>query len=191
MLQTISDLIGTVKFITVPEGVDIYVDNIYQDVKTSCTIENVPIGEHIFRLEFDDYVPVLGLLNIQKDITTKVNIEMLPVVEDVGYIIISDILENANVYIDDILDESNISPIIITVSPGNHIIKIFLAGYEDYIEVFSVKVNQMIYINVLMEKLTIEEVEEISVVDKLFKPVLLAAASIGMIKLVNSKESNK
>lgn len=184
MLQTISDLIGAVEFLTVPDGADIYIDNVHQGVKTTCIIDNVPTGEHDYTLKLDGYISVSGLFNIQSSEQTNIKVDLLPEIGDFGYINISSTPEGGTVYIDDVIMDSVTPTVIKNVKPGNYMIKIVLDNYINYMEYINVKAGEITYLNILMD--TVDKEKELDT-SKLFKIALIGLFLVGATKVVSNK----
>ena len=68
---------GSVQFITVPTGADIYVDGTPQGAKTPATITNLSSGNYTYELVLSGYKDVTGTFTIEAGKTTIVNVDLI------------------------------------------------------------------------------------------------------------------
>ncbi len=64
--------VGNILAITDPSKADIYIDGILQTQLSSILITNIPIGNHTIIFSKSGYQPYTEIVNIRKNITTKV-----------------------------------------------------------------------------------------------------------------------
>jgi len=69
---------GSIIFVSSPSGVDIYLDNILQSVKTPATITNVPTGNHSYLLRLSGYNDATGTIIVNSGQTASVSATLSP-----------------------------------------------------------------------------------------------------------------
>jgi len=176
---------GSVSFITTPEGADIYLDDIYQEIKTPCIVDNVPIGIHSFKLELNDYNTIFGNIDIKENQLIYIIIEMTSLIENTGSLYIVTEPIGAVVYIDDVIIDDKTPLFINNITPTSYVIKILLDEYEDYVKIININVDEMLYLDIMLNKIEVQE----SILDysKITFGILSLIGLLGMMKIISNK----
>ncbi len=130
--------VGNLNIETVPQGANIFIDDINRNTQTNTIINDVPSGDRLFRLTLPNYNDTTGIVTIISGTTSYIYLSLTPLETTTGSVAISSIPTNADIYIDDIqqLDQFGQplrTPATISgLSPINHSISIKLSGYMNY-----------------------------------------------------------
>lgn len=115
----------------------VYIDNHTEGWTTPTEIIGLPSGDHTYRLIVPDiygngFEDATGTFRLEDKKTTSVNVDLRPIKEGKGNLIINSTPIDAKVFVDDI-DTKSITPdSIINMEPGIHTIKLTLEGYKDW-----------------------------------------------------------
>lgn len=133
------ELTGDISVTSNPVGAEIWLDGGNTGKVTPDIVPDVPIGPHDFTLKLTGYNDTIGKINVVGGITSYVFTILVLLSPTKGAINISSIPQNANIYINDILQLDNNgqpikTPIMIpNLDPGQYTIKLTKLGYIDYI----------------------------------------------------------
>jgi len=117
---------------SVPEGVNLYVDERYYGI-TPKTITELTPGEHLVRGSVDGYEEKAVTINIVRGEDKPVTITLQPLTGPAGTGTIKVVSSpaGADIYLDSVF-RNKVTPDNLTgVSPGSHRVLVRLAGYED------------------------------------------------------------
>lgn len=125
--------VGDIKVNSNPTGAKIYLDGVFLQLYTSETLDDIPIGMHIIRLEKAGYHVWTGSVEVIENETVEILAELLEieVTLTTGSLKISSTPSNAKIYVDDI-DSGFFTPETIEVDAGSHTVKLFVPGYEEW-----------------------------------------------------------
>lgn len=138
---------GSVEFVSVPSGAEIFLDDTDQGVKTPYTITNVPAGKHTFALTLIGYNDTTGEVDVVGGSTAQVYATLSPVTPTKGSLSFYSTPLGAEIFIDG-TDQNAVTPKTITgLSPGNHTLKLTLTGYEDWTGTVDIIAGETAYIN--------------------------------------------
>lgn len=139
--------IGAIKFISIPEGAEIYIDGADQGVKTPATLINLPAGEHTFTLKLEGYNDTVGTVQISGGMITYVYATLIPLSPTTGAIDVSSTPAGAELFIDG-TDQNVKTPTNITDLPeGSYTIKLTLTGYQEWAGTVNIKAGQTAYLS--------------------------------------------
>jgi hypothetical protein len=116
----------------------IYIDNHTEGWTTPAEVVGIIPGDHTYRLIVPNtygsgFEDATGTFKLEEKKTTFVNVDMHPIKEGKGNLIINSIPIDAKVFVDDI-DTKSITPdSVIGMDPGIHTVKLTLPGYHDWV----------------------------------------------------------
>lgn len=123
---------GSIQFVSVPSGAEIFLDGADTGVKTPYTITDIPAGEHAFCLKLTGYNDTCGEVTVVGGATIPVYATLTPVTPTTGSLNITSAPGGAAIYIDDALQERLTPATITNITPGSHTVKLTKEGYEDF-----------------------------------------------------------
>ncbi len=129
---TLTPTTGSISFISIPAGADIYIDGIKQSGITPLTITGISAGIHSWLLRLSGYNDATGTATVTAGQIATVSVTLTSVVTT-GVLSFSSSPYGAEIYIDNVdqLKTTGASPVNISVSPGTHSWKLTLSGYND------------------------------------------------------------
>ena len=123
---------GTLDVKSTPDGADILINGVSAGKATPSLI-NMDPGEYQLTLSKDGYDSYSTSFTIVSNAKTIVNAIMTAVEVGPGNLIIGSTPNGAQIFIDGI-DTGDVTPQLLSLSPGNYNITLKLSGYEDYSE---------------------------------------------------------
>ncbi|MDD3813320.1 MAG: PEGA domain-containing protein [Desulfocapsaceae bacterium] len=141
---------GTIQFISVPSGAEVFVDDMDQSVKTPVTVTNITAGDHTFTLKLTGYNDTVGNITVVGGSTVQVYAVLSPITPTTGSLNITSVPAGAEIIIDG-QDQSQVTPRTITnITPGSHAVKLTKTGYADFTAQVNVTAGTTTYLSVTL-----------------------------------------
>lgn len=145
--------IGAIRFISVPEGAEIYIDSSDQNVKTPFTVINIPAGEHTFTLKLEGYNDLTGTVTVAGGVTVEVYAALIPYTPTTGVLYVTSTPTGAKIFIDT-ADQNIPTPATITdMVPKSYSVKLTKEGYKDWAGSVNIEAGKTLYLSVVMTEL--------------------------------------
>lgn len=130
-----SESTGAIDVVSYPAGADVFLDDKYQGKTPSAgvyTISNVAVGSHTLRVALSGYQDYITTVSVSAATTSHVTAALQPGQPGTtGSIAVTSSPSGADVYIDNVY--KGITPLTVDgISPGNHAVRVALAGYSDW-----------------------------------------------------------
>ncbi len=157
--------IGDISITSNPTGAEIWIDDSNTGKITPDIIKDNSIGPYNFTLIKDGYSNVVGQIDVAGGTTSYIYAVMVPVSATTGSLSISSIPQNADIYLDGILQlDNNGQPLktpftLIDLDPGSYTVKLKKTGYIDFITTTPIDViaGQTSYLGVTLSTLQVME----------------------------------
>lgn len=152
-------LTGDISITSNPAGAEIWIDGNDMQKTTPDTIVDAPIGSHSFTLKLVGYNNTVGDINVVGGITSYVFAILVPLSPTKGAISISSIPQNADIYINDMLQTVETPTTISNLDPGQYTVKLRKSGYMDFITPTPIDIiaGQTSYLGVTLSTLQVME----------------------------------
>lgn len=152
-------LTGDISITSNPAGAEIWIDGSNMGKITPDTIIDAPIGLYSFTLKLAGYNDTIGNINVVGGVTSYVFAILVPLSPTKGAISISSIPQNADIYVNDILQTEKTPTTIPNLNPGQYTIKLRKSGYTDFITSTPIDIiaGQTSYLGVTLSTLRIME----------------------------------
>ena len=138
---TLTLIVGSISFATVPSGAKIFIDNIDTGLATPSRVTDTIPGTHTYTLSLTGYHDLSGSATVIGGQTTTITETLTLIVGSISFVTIP---PEAKVFIDNI-DTGQITPVTITdLLPGNHIYTLKLSGYYDFTDNITVVGDQTV-----------------------------------------------
>lgn len=145
---------GSIQFVSLPVGAEVFLDGADQGVKTPVTITNISSGAHTFTLKLAGYNDASGSVTVIGGSTVQVYMELSPVTPTTGSLYAASMPLSAEIFIDGI-DQNLTTPATITNLPvGSHTVKLTKTGYQDWTGTVTITAGTTQYINPTLPPLT-------------------------------------
>ena len=145
---------GSVQFVSVPVGAEIFLDGADQGVRTPFTVTSIPAGGHTFTLKLAGYNDASGSVTVIGGSTVQVYMALSPVTPTAGSLYAASMPLSAEIFIDNI-DQNLTTPAMITsLTPGSHTVKLTRTGYQDWTGTVTITAGTTQYINPTLPPLT-------------------------------------
>ena len=164
VLSPVAAATGSIQFVSVPVGAEVFIDGSDQGVRTPFTVTNIPAGDHTFTLKLAGYNDASGSVTVIGGSTVQVYMALSPVTPTAGSLYAASMPLSAEIFIDNI-DQNLTTPAMITnLTPGSHAIKLTKTGYQDWTGTVTIVAGTTQYINPTLPPLTTTGSLEISTV---------------------------
>lgn len=120
---------GSIHFVSLPVGAEIFIDNTDQVVKTIYTVTDIPAGEHSFTLKLAGYNDFTGKVMVLGGSVAEVYVVLTP--SGAGALYIASSPGSADIIIDGQPQNVKTPAAITGLSAGNHEVKLTKTGYQD------------------------------------------------------------
>lgn len=152
-------LTGDISITSNPAGAEIWIDGNNMGKITPDTIIDASIGLHNFTLKLAGYNDTIGNINVIGGVTSYVFAILVPLSPTKGAISISSIPQNADIYINDVLQTAETPTTISNLDPGQYTIKLRKSGYMDFITPTPIDViaGQTSYLGVTLSTIQVME----------------------------------
>ncbi len=118
---------GSINFVSLPAGAEVFLDGTDQGVSTPNTITGVPAGAHTYTLKLANFNDYTGTVTVIKDHVVQVSAALVPAE---GCIFFNTIPQGAKIYLDDIEVTGIVTPgLKCSLALGAHTYRLVLAGY--------------------------------------------------------------
>lgn len=107
----------------------VYIDGIPKGI-TPVTVDNLPVGEHSYKVSREGYSDVTGTVNVQQGVTAEINVTLTPAAK--GSIFFNSVPAGAEVFLDGTDQEVRTPSTITDVPIGTHNYVLKLDGFKDY-----------------------------------------------------------
>jgi len=145
---------GSVQFVSVPVGAEVFLDGADQGVKTPITVSNISSGAHTFTLKLAGYNDASGSVTVIGGSTVQVYMGLSPVTPTTGGLYAASMPLSAEIFIDGI-DQNLTTPATITNLPvGSHTVKLTKTGYQEWTGTVTIVAGATQYINPTLPPLT-------------------------------------
>jgi hypothetical protein len=157
--------IGNINLMTIPDNVEIWLDGSNTGKTTPDILTGISIGSHIFILKKSGYDNATGPITVIGGVTSYIYAIMVPVSAITGSLSISSIPQNADIYVNNILQlDNNGQPLktpatLMNLDPGAYTIKLKKTGYIDFTAPAPIDViaGQTSYLGVTLSTLQVME----------------------------------
>lgn len=148
--------VGNVQFVSVPTGVDIYIDSKSMGVKTPITITDIKAGDHTFSLKLTTYEDLSGTMTVLSGSTINIYVTLTRLTPNSGSINITSHPMGADVWIDgkDTGLTTSGATVIDSIPPGNHTYTLTMTGFQDKTGTFAIVSGQTTFLDVELVPLT-------------------------------------
>ena len=154
VISPVAAATGSIQFVSVPVGAEIFLDGADQGVKTPITVSNIPSGAHTFTLKLAGYSDASGSVTVIGGSTVQVYMALSPVTPAAGSLYAASMPLSAEIFIDNI-DQKITTPATITnLTPGSHTVKLTSPGYQDWTGTVTIVAGTTQYINPTLPPLT-------------------------------------
>jgi hypothetical protein len=126
-IQWIQQITGSVQFISVPAGAEIYLDNVDTNKTTPDTITNVSVGSHSYTLKLTGFQDISDIVNVIEG----ENIISVTFTPNQGCIYFISNPIGAEIFIDNVDTGYTTPNMICGLSLATHTYKLVLPGYSD------------------------------------------------------------
>lgn len=144
---------GSIKFVSVPSGAEIFVDGVDKGVKTPYTVTDIPAGKHTFCLKLTGYNDTCGEVTVVGGVTVEVYATLTPVTPTTGSLNIMSTPGGAAIYIDAAVQEPLTPATITNITPGSHTVKLTKEGYEDFSTTVTITAGTTSYLSATLKVL--------------------------------------
>ena len=145
---------GSIQFVSVPVGAEIFLDGADQGVKTPITVTNITAGAHTFTLKLTGYNDASGSVTVLGGSVIQVYMALSPVTPTTGSLYAASMPLSAEIFIDNI-DQNLTTPAMVTNLPaGSHTVKLTKTGYQDWTGTVTIVAGTTQYINPTLPPLT-------------------------------------
>ena len=141
---------GSIHFVTVPTGAEIFMDGADQGVKTITTVTNISAGEHTFTLKLAGYNDITGTVTVVGGSTVEVYAVLTPSTPEKGSLYISSSPVAADIIIDGQSQGAKTPATITNLTAGNHEVKLTKTGYEDFTTTVTITAGTTSYLSATM-----------------------------------------
>ena len=141
---------GSIHFVTVPAGADVYLDGSAQGVKTPVTVTDIPAGEHTFTLKLAGYNDLTGPVTVMGGSTVEVYAVLTPSTPGAGSLYINSTPVNADVILDGQPQNIKTPATITNLTAGSHEVKLTRTGYEDFTTTVTITAGTTTYLSATM-----------------------------------------
>ncbi|MBU0778328.1 PEGA domain-containing protein, partial [Patescibacteria group bacterium] len=141
---------GSIHFVTVPTGADVYLDGNPQGVKTPATVTDIPAGEHTFTLKLAGYNDLTGPVTVVGGSTVEVYAVLTPSTPGAGSLYVNSTPVNADIIIDGQSQDAKTPAIITNLTAGSHEVKLTRTGYEDFTTTVTITAGTTTYLSATM-----------------------------------------
>ncbi len=138
---------GSIHFVSLPEGAEIFIDGADQGVRTSYTVTDIPSGDHAFTLKLAGYNDFAGSVTVAGGSVIEVYVQLTPLSTGAGALYIASMPVDADVTLDG--QAQNVkTPINITNLPaGSHTVKLTKTGYQDFTQTVTITAGTTAYLS--------------------------------------------
>lgn len=138
---------GSIHFVSLPTGAEIFIDGADQGIKTNATISGIPAGEHAFMLRLSGYNDFTGKVTVIGGGVVEVYGSLTPSTPGKGALYVNSTPGGADISIDG--QSQNIqTPVTITdLTAGSHEVKLTKAGYKDFSSTVTITAGATTYLN--------------------------------------------
>jgi hypothetical protein len=185
--------IGNISITSNPAGAEIWIDGNNTGKITPNTIIDASIGVHSFILKLPGYNNTIGDINVVGGATSYIFAILVPLSPTTGAISISSIPQNADIYVNGVLQldingQSLKTPAtLMNLVPGSYTIKLKKTGYIDFTSIpIDVIAGQTSYLGVTLSTLQVMEAG----IPWWFALSLVTGTIYGMMKPKKEEEKN-
>jgi hypothetical protein len=141
---------GSIHFVTVPVGAEIFIDGADQGVKTITTVTDLPAGDHTFTLKLAGYNDITGPVTVVGGSTVEVYTVLTPSTPGAGSLYISSSPVAADIIIDGQSQGAKTPATITSLTAGSHEVKLTRTGYEDFTTTVTITAGITTYLSATM-----------------------------------------
>lgn len=145
---------GSIHFVTVPVGADIYLDGSPQGVITPVTVTDIPAGSHSFTLKLAGYNDFTGNATVTGGSVYEVYVVLTPATPGAGALYVFSIPMAADITIDGQPKNLQTPATITNLTAGSHEVKLSKTGYQDLIQTVTITAGTTTYLNVSLTVLS-------------------------------------
>lgn len=138
---------GSIMFVSVPSGAEIFIDGADQGARTPIQIFNIPAGKHTFTLKLAGFNDTTGEVTVTGGGTVQAYATLSPLTPTTGSLSFYSTPPGAGIFIDG-TDQGVKTPSTLTgLTAGTHNVRLTLAGYQDWTGTVIVTAGQTAYLN--------------------------------------------
>lgn len=147
---------GSIQFVSVPVGAEIFLDGADQGVKTPFTVTDIPTGVHAFTLKLAGYNDTSGSVTVVGGTVIQVYVVLSPATPTTGSLYTASMPLGAEIFIDgNPTDPIVTTPAMVTnLTAGSHTVKLTKTGYQDWTGTVNIVAGTTQYINPTLTPLT-------------------------------------
>ena len=146
-LTSTAPTMGSIMFVSVPSGAEIFIDGADQGARTPIQIFNIPAGKHTFALKLAGFNDTTGEVMVTGGGTVQAYATLSPLSPTTGSLSFFSTPPGAVIFING-TDQGVKTPSTLTgLTAGTHDVKLMLAGYLDWIGTVTVTAGQTAYLN--------------------------------------------
>lgn len=131
----VANAFGTLDISSTPAGAEIWIDNTNTGAVTDTILDSIPAGSHTLKLVLANYNDLDTTFTITKDETTVMALTMNM---KTGSIQVNSDPDGATIWLDDVSTGYVTDYLLTDVPVGDHIIKLVLDGYKDWLDTVTV-----------------------------------------------------